>query len=121
VLLTEELNESEKERAVKESTKVNAVTFATRIFGRGTDFVVRDKLVINSGGIHIIQTFLSSSKSEEIQIKGRTARQGSRGSYSIVLLDNELKDYTNKDIESLKLMSSIEKYSQLDNDRKFFL
>jgi len=35
--------------------------------------------------VHVIQTFLSEELSEEIQIKGRAARQGQDGSYSMVL------------------------------------
>jgi Mg-chelatase subunit ChlD len=37
------------------------------------------------------QTFLSEELSEEIQIQGRTARQGKRGSYQLVLLEPELE------------------------------
>ena len=37
------------------------------------------------------QTFLSEEVSEEVQIQGRTARQGKRGSYQIILLDSDLE------------------------------
>ena len=37
------------------------------------------------------QTFLSEELSEEIQIQGRTARQGKRGTYQLVLLEPELE------------------------------
>ena len=47
----------------------------TRIFGRGLDFKSNDKKMNNDGGVHVIQTFLSEEFSEEVQIKGRTARQ----------------------------------------------
>jgi hypothetical protein len=46
-----------------------------------------------SKGIHVIQTFLSESLSEEIQIKGRTARQGENGSYSMILSLKDLEKY----------------------------
>ncbi|CAF0952614.1 unnamed protein product, partial [Brachionus calyciflorus] len=32
--------------------------------------------MLNNGGVHVIQTFFSDDPSEEIQIMGRTARQG---------------------------------------------
>ena len=48
-----------------------------------------------SGGIHVIQTFLSEEQSEEIQIKGRTGRQDNLGSFSMVLSESEV------DVESL--------------------
>lgn len=39
----------------------------------------------------MIQTFLSEEKSEEVQIMGRTARQGKNGSFSMVLCEEELE------------------------------
>ena len=47
-----------------------------------------------NGGVHVLQTFLSEQLSEEIQIKGRTARQGDVGSFSLVLLDKELEKFS---------------------------
>ena len=41
----------------------------------------------------MIQTFVSEQESEERQIKGRTARQGGHGSYSMVLIRSELDKY----------------------------
>ena len=38
-----------------------------------------------------LQTFLSDELSEEIQIQGRTARQGKRGSYQLILLETDLQ------------------------------
>ena len=66
----------------------------TKIFGRGTDFIIHDKIVSVNGGVHVIQTFLSEELSEEMQIKGRTARQGEDGSYNLVLSQKSLEKYT---------------------------
>nr|XP_047141288.1 protein translocase subunit SecA-like [Hydra vulgaris] len=76
-ILTEEVSESpkEKEMIIKRATVLGQITFLTRAFGRGTDFVCRDKNVIANGGVHVIQTFFSEELSEEVQIQGRTARQ----------------------------------------------
>jgi hypothetical protein len=41
-------------------------------------------------GIHIMQTHVASTLSEEIQMKGRTARQGEKGSWAMVLRKKEL-------------------------------
>lgn len=60
------------------------------VFGRGTDFFCKDEAVENNGGVHIIQTFLSEEISEEIQIQGRTARQGKQGTYQLILLETDL-------------------------------
>jgi hypothetical protein len=50
------------------------ITLFVRDFGRGTDFICHDDTVISRGGIVVIQAFYSIDKSEEIQIRGRTAR-----------------------------------------------
>jgi SecA DEAD-like domain len=70
---------------LKKAALSGQVTFLPRVFGRGLDFVGRDFEVDQAGGVHVIQTFLSENISEEIQIKGRTARQGRKGSFNIVL------------------------------------
>ncbi|KAJ1475054.1 hypothetical protein T484DRAFT_1969153, partial [Baffinella frigidus] len=52
------------------------------------------------GGIHVVQTFLSEEYSEEVQIKGRTARQGKKGSFALVL---NAKDLVHFDISEEEL------------------
>jgi hypothetical protein len=52
----------------------------------------KDRKQDDAEGAHIIQAFLSVEKTEEIQIRGRTARQGKRGSYSLILLKSDLVD-----------------------------
>jgi hypothetical protein len=39
---------------IKNATNVGQITFLTRSFGRGTDFIVRDEVILNNGGIHVI-------------------------------------------------------------------
>ena len=78
--LTEEASPEEKEILIKRATVPGQITLLTRIFGRGTDFICYDESVVTNGGTHVIQTFLSEETSEEVQIKGRTARQGDFGS-----------------------------------------
>jgi preprotein translocase subunit SecA len=70
---------------------MSRVTLLTRVFGRGLDFVCRDRELLANGGIHVLQTFLSEALSEEYQIMGRAARQGDPGSYSMILLDQDLE------------------------------
>ncbi|CAF4874529.1 unnamed protein product, partial [Rotaria sp. Silwood1] len=103
-ILTEEASLEEKETLIKRATTSGQVTLLTRIFGRGTNFICYDQSVILNGGVHVIQTFLSEELSEEVQIKGRTARQGDIGSYSMVLLDRDLEKFniTTEDIDAVK-------------------
>ena len=80
-VLTEEISPKDKEGAFLQSTRSGAITLMIREYGRGTDFVCYDKRMLDGGGVHVIQAFFSTEISEEIQIKGRTARQGAKGSY----------------------------------------
>ncbi|CAF1137415.1 unnamed protein product, partial [Didymodactylos carnosus] len=102
--LTEEASLEEKENRIKRATASDQITLLTRTFGRGTDFICHDQNVTANGGTHVIQTFLSEELSEEVQIKGRTARQGDFGSYSMVLLDRDLEKFhiEKENIEDVK-------------------
>jgi len=102
--LSEILSRPDRDYIIKKAATLGQVTLSTRVFGRGTDFFSRDQILEKKGGVHVIQTFLSDLKSEEVQIKGRTARQGQSGSYGMVLL---LKDEL---IEGLSKEDSLQKY-----------
>ena len=78
---------------VKQATRSRKVTLFPRVFGRGLDFRCYDKKVLAQFGVHVIQTFLSEDVSEEIQIKGRTCRQGNPGSYKMILLAEDLVEW----------------------------
>ncbi|CAL6089204.1 Helicase-related_protein [Hexamita inflata] len=119
--LTEKVNEQDKISIIQSAVAKGAVTFITKEFGRGTDFICYDKSIDNNGGIHVIQTFVSDELSEERQIQGRTARQGNKGSYSLILLDSELEKYglNSKDILTMKATQQL--YSTIDPKRqKYF-
>ena len=47
--------------------------------------------MIDSGRVHVIQAFFTSDVTKEIQIKGRAAHQGTKGSYSMVLNSKTLE------------------------------
>ena len=73
------------DNAIKLATSPGKITLISYSWGRGTDFTSLDKSVEEAGGIHVIQTFFSLDTSEEVQIRGRTCRQGSPGSYVLIL------------------------------------
>ncbi|CAE7836127.1 secA2 [Symbiodinium sp. CCMP2592] len=81
----------ERKRIVFNAATWNHVTLCSAAFGRGTDFISRDPHLLENGGVHVIQTFFSRDKSEETQIMGRTARQGQKGSYSMILSKEHLQ------------------------------
>ena len=96
------------------------LTLAVREFGRGTDFMTLDENLNNAGGTHVIQTFISEDISEEIQIKGRTARQGSAGSFSFVIEKQPLEKYgidvsgtDNDEIDGINKIPSKERYQRI--------
>ena len=91
-LLTEDLSAGDKEFVISKAATSGQITISTALFGRGTDFFCKDESVQRNGGVHVIQAFLSDELSEEIQIQGRTARQGKKGSYQMILLDSDLEE-----------------------------
>eukprot|EP00956_Cyclotella_meneghiniana_P014879 scaffold22512_cov22-Cyclotella_meneghiniana.AAC.1 len=90
--LTESTILFDKEYIINKAATAGQVTLSPAIFGRGTDFFCKDQTVEKNGGVHIIQTFLSKDLSEEVQIQGRTARQGKQGSYQLILLESDLEN-----------------------------
>ncbi|KAL4489804.1 hypothetical protein ABPG72_022444 [Tetrahymena utriculariae] len=121
-VITEELstNNDKKQQLLKKATVSGQVTLLTSSFGRGTDFICRDQKVLNNGGIHVIQTFYSNKKSEEVQIMGRSARQGQPGSYGMVLLDSELENIicTDYEVQLKKMRDNNKFYEKLGEFRK---
>ena len=118
-ILTEKADNSEKKAFVSTATLQNLISLMPRCFGRGTDFKCRDDTVLKAGGVHVIQTFLSEDKSEEIQIQGRCARQGDSGSYSMALLKSDLEKFQITDSNLPKNSSGY--YEFLDTTRnKYF-
>lgn len=119
-LMTEEVSAVEKEGLIRQAVTSGSVTLLTREFGRGTDFICYDDRLLNAGGVHVIQTFVSDELSEETQIKGRTARQGNKGSYSMVLLDETLERFDIRSAEIERMKATEKMYSTIDAHRTRF-
>jgi len=86
-------NEKFKETIIKQASSKGTVTLCTRSFARGVDFICLDPETKGNGGVHVIQTFVSDSEAEQIQLKGRTARQGDPGSHEYILCYVDLNKY----------------------------
>ncbi|CAF1267204.1 unnamed protein product [Adineta steineri] len=118
-LITERVSAKDRETFVKRAATDGKVTLLTRTFGRGTDFICRNQQVLANGGIHVLQTFFSKELSEEYQIMGRGARQGDRGSYRMILLENDLEWILGSDWENqVKKIKGKTLYSALNEERK---
>ncbi|CAF1328760.1 unnamed protein product [Rotaria sordida] len=117
-LITERVSAKERETFIKRAATYGKVTLLTRTFGRGTDFICRNRQVLANGGIHVLQTFFSKELSEEYQIMGRGARQGDRDSYRMILLENDLEWILGAQWENevKKIKGSI-LYETLDKER----
>ena len=90
-LLNETHSTEDRDSKIKKASNKGNISFMTNSFGRGTDFAIFDDSVKKLGGLHVVQTFLSVDSSEEVQIQGRTARQGEKGSYKLMIRENELE------------------------------
>jgi hypothetical protein len=118
--ITEETSDESKVGLVRQACTAGMITLLSREFGRGTDFVCYDSTVSDNGGLHVIQTFVSEHVSEETQIKGRTARQGDQGSYSMVLLKSDLDKFMS--MEEIECMMKADRwYDEIHQKRaKYF-
>ena len=82
--------EKEEAKIVLDAGKISSITIATNIAGRGTDIKI-DKEIEDLGGLHVISTQKFSSIRVDLQLYGRTARQGQKGSVqAIYSLDDDL-------------------------------
>jgi hypothetical protein len=116
--LTHFVPSEEKDSAFLKATGRKAITLMVREFGRGTDFKCFDSELLEAGGVHVVQAFFSVDRSEEIQIKGRTARQGAKGSFSMVLNYEQLsRDFrlSKGELDSMKARRNV--YSGLNTKR----
>eukprot|EP01064_Diplonema_japonicum_P004269 TRINITY_DN1278_c1_g1_i3.p1 TRINITY_DN1278_c1_g1~~TRINITY_DN1278_c1_g1_i3.p1 ORF type:complete len:2509 (+),score=795.47 TRINITY_DN1278_c1_g1_i3:1288-8814(+) len=82
----------ERMSRTRRATTPGVLTFATRVYGRGIDFIVTQKEMLIAGGLDVIQTFMGPI-SEHLQIMGRAARQGQLGSFSMLLIAEDLERF----------------------------
>ena len=64
--------------------KQGNITIATNMAGRGTDILISDE-VVSLGGLHVISTQRHESSRVDLQLYGRTARQGQPGTVIPIL------------------------------------
>lgn len=91
-------NDREEEELVLRAGERGMVTISTNMAGRGTDIKLSDE-VEALGGLYVIGTSRNESKRIDLQLRGRSGRQGQRGE-SIFLLSIE-DDLMEKDADSL--------------------
>ncbi|CAA6808885.1 MAG: Protein export cytoplasm protein SecA ATPase RNA helicase (TC 3.A.5.1.1) [uncultured Sulfurovum sp.] len=84
------LSHEQEAHIIQEAGHVYAVTIATNMAGRGTDIKLSQES-IDLGGLHVISTERHDSRRIDMQLFGRSARQGEPGTVqAIVSLEDEL-------------------------------
>ncbi len=84
------LRHEQEAEIIARAGRKDTVTIATNMAGRGTDILV-EKEVLAAGGLHVIATERHESRRVDMQLFGRTARQGQPGSARMMLsLDDEV-------------------------------
>jgi preprotein translocase subunit SecA len=74
----------EEDEIVSQAGKYKSIIISTNIAGRGTDIKISDEIE-KLGGLHVIATQLADSKRVDLQLFGRTSRQGQVGSVKVFL------------------------------------
>jgi hypothetical protein len=96
----------------KKSGRAGKVLLLTETFGRGVDFS-SDPEVKKKGGAHVIQTFFSKDKKEQIQIQGRGARKHYPGGYELVLNYKDFLPENDPDWNLRSMYKNLECYKKL--------
>lgn len=101
----------------------NTITLSTAVAGRGTD-IKPSKDAIANGGLCVIGTDLFGSRRTDLQLKGRTGRQGNPGqSLFFASLEDKILEYlsVNEKEDLLSLANKIpEENISFDNIRQYF-
>lgn len=90
-------------RLISQAGQPGRITIATNMAGRGTDILLGEG-VAELGGLHVIGTERHESRRVDNQLKGRSGRQGDRGSsqFLISIEDDMFRRFAQEDLEKLK-------------------
>ncbi|MFH0924197.1 MAG: preprotein translocase subunit SecA [bacterium] len=94
----------------------NAVTIATNMAGRGTDIVLGEG-VAELGGLHVIGTERHESRRIDNQLRGRSGRQGDKGSskFYISLEDDLMRIFGSERISGIMLKLGMEEGQPIEH------
>lgn len=108
-LLNANFQEEEAE-IISKAGQAYKITIATNMAGRGTDIILEEQALEN-GGLHVVSTQRHESKRVDMQLFGRTGRQGQKGSVqSIISLEDYLfENYSSK--QTVRIMKKLLKNS----------
>lgn len=75
-------SERAEQYIIEQAGRAGMITIATGVAGRGAD-IIPDEEAAQSGGVHVILSFIPRHKRVEYQARGRAGRQGKDGSSEI--------------------------------------
>ncbi|MEG1311473.1 MAG: preprotein translocase subunit SecA [Romboutsia sp.] len=116
-------NHSSEADIVKKAGKLDSVTIATNMAGRGTDISLGDGDLIEEdevkqlGGLYVIGTEKHETRRIDNQLRGRSGRQGDPGTsrFFVSLEDEVIKLYGGSSIEKIAKKIKVEEGKPLEN------
>ena len=101
---------------ISQAGQPNAVTIATNMAGRGTDIVLGEGIP-ELGGLHILGTERHESRRIDNQLRGRSGRQGDKGSsrFFLCLEDDLLRIFGSDKISPLMERLGMENGQQIEH------
>ncbi|EGT3799371.1 preprotein translocase subunit SecA [Clostridioides difficile] len=108
---------------ISKAGKLNAITIATNMAGRGTDISLgagdkeEEQEVKDLGGLYVIGTERHESRRIDNQLRGRSGRQGDPGTsrFFVSLEDDVIKLYGGKTIEKLMKRTSSKENTAIES------
>lgn len=97
--------QEEESFIISKAGEAYKITIATNMAGRGTDIIL-DEEALENGGLHVISTQRHESKRVDMQLYGRTGRQGQIGSVRSII---SLNDYLFENYSSKYLLNFLKK------------
>ncbi|MDK2562971.1 preprotein translocase subunit SecA [Romboutsia sedimentorum] len=115
-------NHEKEAEIVKKAGKLNSVTIATNMAGRGTDISLGDSdkgegtKVCELGGLYVIGTERHETRRIDNQLRGRSGRQGDPGTsrFFVSLEDEVIKLYGGRSIEKIMKRMNADENSALE-------
>ena len=110
-------NHEKEAEIIAQAGQAGAVTISTNMAGRGTDIKLGEG-VANLGGLHILGTERHESRRIDNQLRGRSGRQGDKGSsrFYLSLEDDLLRIFGAERISSIMDRIGVEKGEPIEHN-----
>ena len=106
-------DDTSESRVVEHIFEKGSIIVSTNLAGRGTN-IITSREVDDNGGLHVCLTFLPMGQRVEDQGKGRTSRQGNKGTAQMIL---NREDMSNEYYELATIEEMKERRMTLEKER----